>query len=112
MDGFWGKQRNGYESGRNSRNFCGGGRSAGWLERTLSDALMLTWCLEAPWWVKKGVFAGASVKPARFLEEILWVGEWWKYRDGGLKKETGQEIFKRDSSGKFPAPDSNMGLFL
>ena len=53
------------------------GRPADWLERTLSDALMITWCLEAPWWVKRGVFAGASVKPARFLEEIVWVGEWW-----------------------------------
>ena len=61
--------------------FGGSGRagcSGDWLERTLSDALMLTWCIEAPWWVKKGVFAGASVKPGRFLEEITWVGEWWK----------------------------------
>ena len=23
MDGFWEKRRNGYKSGRNSRNFCG-----------------------------------------------------------------------------------------
>ena len=61
--------------------FGGSGRagcSGDWLERTLSDALMLTWCIEAPWWMKKGVFAGASVKPGRFLEEITWVGEWWK----------------------------------
>ena len=61
--------------------FGGSGRagcSGDWLERTLSDALMLTWCIEAPWWVKKGVFAGASVKPGRFLEEITWVGEWWR----------------------------------
>ena len=61
--------------------FGGSGRagcSGDWLERTLSDALMLTWCIEAPWWVKKGVFAGASVKPGRFLEEIVWVGEWWR----------------------------------
>ena len=54
------------------------GCSGDWLERTLSDALMLTWCIEAPWWMKRGVFAGASVKPGRFLEEITWVGEWWK----------------------------------
>lgn len=54
------------------------GCSGDWLERTLSDALRITWCIEAPWWVKKGVFAGASVKPGRFLEEITWVGEWWK----------------------------------
>ena len=60
--------------GGSSRAGCSGD----WLERTLSDALMLTWCIEAPWWVKKGVFAGASVKPGRFLEEITWVGEWWK----------------------------------
>ena len=52
--------------------------SENWLERTLSDALRITWCIEAPWWVKKGVFAGASVKPGRFLEEIVWVGEWWR----------------------------------
>ena len=54
------------------------GCSGDWLERTLSDALMLTWCIEAPWWMKRGVFAGASVKPGRFLEEITWGGEWWK----------------------------------
>lgn len=54
------------------------GCSGDWLERTLSDALMLTWCIEAPWWMKRGVFAGASVKPGRFLEEITWVGEWWR----------------------------------
>mgnify|MGYP006066250607 FL=1 len=60
--------------GGSSRAGCSGD----WLERTLSDALMLTWCIEAPWWVKKGVFAGASVKPGRFLEEITWVGEWWR----------------------------------
>ena len=54
------------------------GCSGDWLERTLSDSLRITWCIEAPWWVKKGVFAGASVKPGRFLEEITWVGEWWK----------------------------------
>ena len=61
--------------------FGGSGRagcSGDWLERTLSDALMLTWCIEAPWWMKRGVFAGASVKPGRFLEEIVWVGEWWR----------------------------------
>ena len=61
--------------------FRGSGRtecSENWLERTLSDALRITWCIEAPWWVKKGVFAGASVKPGRFLEEIVWVGEWWR----------------------------------
>lgn len=60
--------------GGSSRAGCSGD----WLERTLSDALMLTWCIEAPWWMKRGVFAGASVKPGRFLEEITWVGEWWK----------------------------------
>lgn len=60
--------------GGSSRAGCSGD----WLERTLSDALRITWCIEAPWWVKKGVFAGASVKPGRFLEEIVWVGEWWK----------------------------------
>lgn len=60
--------------GGSSRAGCSGD----WLERTLSDALRITWCIEAPWWVKKGVFAGASVKPGRFLEEIVWVGEWWR----------------------------------
>ena len=44
----------------------------------LSDALRLTWCIETPWWVRKGVFLGASVKPERFLEEIVWVGERWE----------------------------------
>ncbi|HJC22576.1 MAG TPA: phosphotransferase [Candidatus Eisenbergiella merdavium] len=47
-------------------------------KRLLSDALRLTWCIEAPWWVRKGVFLGASVKPERFLEEIVWVGERWE----------------------------------
>ena len=65
----------GTKAGGTAGTSAGAGRSSDWLERTLSDALMLTWCLEAPRWVKKGVFAGASVKPARFLEEILWVGE-------------------------------------
>ena len=44
----------------------------------LSDALRLTWCIETPWGVRKGVFLGASVKPERFLEEIVWVGERWE----------------------------------
>ena len=60
--------------GGSNRSGCSGD----WLERTLSDALRITWCIEAPWWVKKGVFAGASVKPGRFLEEIVWVGERWR----------------------------------
>ena len=82
--------------GGSSRAGCSGD----WLERTLSDALMLTWCIEAPWWVKKGVFAGASVKTGRFLEEITWVGVWWTYWkcwDSGLKKGMGRDILQ----GKF-----------
>lgn len=76
---FWGSGGTGTKgAGETAGTSAGAGRPADWLERTLSDALMLTWCIEAPWWVKRGVFVGASVKPARFLEEILWVGEWWR----------------------------------
>ena len=59
---------------RSCQNIHGNRTVCGPAERMLSEVLMLTWCMDTSWWVKKSVFAEASVKSARFLEEILWVG--------------------------------------
>ncbi len=49
--------------------------------KDVADALRVTWCVEAPWWVSPEVFAGHEAKTARFLREILWVGANWNELD-------------------------------
>lgn len=39
----------------------------------LPDALRVTWCVEAPWWIQPDFFGDCSAKVARFRDEILWL---------------------------------------
>ena len=41
------------------------------------DILRITWCIEAPWWVRPEFFADCAPKVARFRDEILWLTENW-----------------------------------
>jgi homoserine kinase type II len=41
------------------------------------DILRITWCIEAPWWIRPEFFADCSPKVARFRDEILWLTENW-----------------------------------
>ena len=48
----------------------------------LPDILRITWCIEAPWWIRPEFFAECSPKVARFRDEILWLTEHWSGLDG------------------------------
>lgn len=41
------------------------------------DALRITGCIEIPWWIQASLFKDASIKPARFRDEITWLMEHW-----------------------------------
>ena len=43
----------------------------------LPDILRITWCIEAPWWIRPEFFTKCSPKVARFRDEILWLTEHW-----------------------------------
>ena len=41
------------------------------------DALKITWCLEAPWWIVPRAFASESGKILRFKDELGWLTSHW-----------------------------------
>lgn len=41
------------------------------------DALKITWCLEAPWWIVPRAFASESGKILRFKDELVWLTSHW-----------------------------------
>ena len=43
----------------------------------IADALRITWCIEAPWWIQPDYFAMAPCKATRYREEIVWLTEHW-----------------------------------
>jgi len=43
----------------------------------LPDILRITWCIEAPWWIRPEFFGECSPKVARFRDELLWLTEHW-----------------------------------
>lgn len=47
----------------------------------ISDALRLTWCIEAPWWIQPGFFRDASSKVRRFIHEIQFLTRCWDVLD-------------------------------
>ena len=55
-------------------------------EADLADALRITWCIEAPWWIREDIRTGGSPKVRRFLDEILWVGENWDALDALVRQ--------------------------
>ena len=52
----------------------------------LADALRITWCIEAPWWIREEIRTGGSPKVRRFLDEILWVGKNWDALDALVRQ--------------------------
>lgn len=49
-----------------------------------ADAVRVTWCIEAAWWIKPCFFGDCSGKTKRFREEVVWVGENWGRLDAML----------------------------
>ncbi len=47
----------------------------------LPDVLRITWCIEAPWWIRPEFFGECSPKVARFRDELLWLTEHWDELD-------------------------------
>lgn len=45
--------------------------------KDIKDALKITWCIEAPWWIHPFLFQGAVEKIVRFRDEVLWLTEHW-----------------------------------
>ncbi|HML46636.1 MAG TPA: phosphotransferase, partial [Clostridia bacterium] len=43
----------------------------------IADALRLSWCIEAPWWIRPERFGDNSAKVLRFRDELLWLTEHW-----------------------------------
>lgn len=43
----------------------------------IADALRVTWCIEAPWWIHPRSFAMQPCKASRYRDEIAWVTERW-----------------------------------
>jgi homoserine kinase type II len=43
----------------------------------IADALRLSWCIEAPWWIQPDFFRESHGKATRFRDEILWLSEHW-----------------------------------
>jgi len=43
----------------------------------LPDILRITWCIEAPWWIRPEFFTECAPKVARFRDELLWLTEHW-----------------------------------
>ncbi|MBR5312515.1 MAG: phosphotransferase [Clostridia bacterium] len=41
------------------------------------DILRITWCIEAPWWIRPEFFSDCSPKVARFRDEILFLTDNW-----------------------------------
>lgn len=44
-----------------------------------ADALRLTLCIEAPWWLHPGCFTGDDSKPRRFAHEMRWLIQNWPH---------------------------------
>lgn len=43
----------------------------------IGDALRLSWCIEAPWWIQSKFFSECDEVPKKFKDEMLWLTEHW-----------------------------------
>ena len=47
----------------------------------IGDALRITWCIEALWWIQPAYFAMESCKATQYREELVWLTDHWSAID-------------------------------